>query len=167
MWSRCEIKQESQGVSIRIRPERSIWEAIVLPILIIVFSPAILAMGWSGIVLWGMMGFILWRFAWNLFGFEEIAVAPQTLTITKRLLFLHRTRRCNSSEVDWIAYHPHAYRSPAGIGVLLKDNVMPFGIAYELKPADAETVLQAIKSNAPWLAARVRGTSETSFYKLA
>jgi len=123
-------------------------------------------MGWSGFFLWGLMAVVAWRFLWNMFGFEEISVAPGALTITKRLFFLHRTSRCEGSKIDWVAYHPHAYRSPAGIGVLVKDNLMPVGVGYDLGPEDAENVLQGIKSNAPWLGTRVRGTTETSFYKL-
>jgi len=169
MRPRCEIKEESAGVTIRIRPERSVLDAIVWPLTVAIFAPVIIldGIGWAGIFLWAMLGYLVWRFFWNLFGFEEIACTPSAVTITKRLWFWHKTRRCESDNVDWIAYHPRAYRSPPGIGILLKDHVMPVGVAYDLGPSNAEAVLSTIKKNAPWLGSRVRGTSETSFYKLA
>jgi hypothetical protein len=89
------------------------------------------------------------------------------MTITKRMLFWHRTRRYEGRNIDWIAYHRSAYRSPPGIGVMLKDKMSPFGVAYDIDPENAETTLQAIKAGAPWLGTRVRGTNELSYYKLS
>jgi hypothetical protein len=169
MRSRCEIEEEATGVTIRIRPERSVLDAVVWPLTIAVVAPLIIAndLGWAGLLLWAMLSYLVWRFFWNLFGFEEIACTLDAVTITRRLWFWRKMRRCGNSNIDWIAYHPQAYRSPPGIGILLKDHVMPFGVAYDLGLNDAETVLSAIKKNAPWLGPRVRGTADTSFYKPA
>ena len=165
MPTRCEIRGGPDRINIWIPPERSIWDAAVSPLLILFIASVAPSLGWSGLFLWGVMGYLVWRFVWNLFGIEEVEVNYAALTITSRVLLFHRTRRFDSADVDWIAYHPRAYRSPSGIGILVKDKVMPFQIAYDLGPEDAETALQAIKSNIPGLSSRVRGLSETSFYK--
>ena len=69
------------------------------------------------------------------------------------------------TQIDWIAYHPYlSYKYPACIGILTKDVVMPRQIGQGIGPTEAESVLQALKSSAPWLRSRVHGTTETSFY---
>jgi hypothetical protein len=164
MTARCLIQKQPDCVVIRISPERSVWSLLYL--LFIFLAPTIYGLGWAGFFLWGLLGYVAWRFAWNLFGVEEIAADREALTVTKRLLFWYKTRRCSCGDIDWIAYHPSAYRSPAGIGILLKDKMNPFGIGFDLEPADAESILQALKSIAG-LGAKARGTTELSWYKLA
>jgi hypothetical protein len=139
MRSRCEIKEVPEGVTIRIRPERSVIGGIVWPPMVVLIAIVVIrdSFGWAGLFLWAMMGYLVWRFLWNLFGFEEIVVTQGALTINKRMLLWRTTRHCDGNNVDWIAYHLSAYRSPPGIGVLLKDKVSPFGVAYDIGPDDA------------------------------
>jgi hypothetical protein len=169
MESRCEIEKLPDGVRIRIRPERSILDAIVWPIAIvlIVFVPVADGFGWGGLPIYAMAAYLAWRLLWNLFGFEQVVVGPDALVVTKRMLLWCRVRRCEGANIDWIAYHRSAYRSPSGIGLMLKDKMQPFGLAYDLSPEDAENVLQVLKSVAPWLGTRVRLTSELSYYKMS
>jgi hypothetical protein len=166
--NRCEIKTEQSLLTIRIKPERSWWTLFASPLLIafIVTQTVELNIGWAGFFVWGLMLWLVWRMIWGAFGEEIICAETSTVSITSQVLGLHRTRRFESKDVEWMAYHPHAYRAASGIGLMLKSRLTPFQFGRELKPADAECLLQAMKTNVGWLAEKVKGATETSFYQL-
>ena len=166
MKKRLDIQTTPDGAFIRIGPNRDLTSTILWALILAFVSTHIGSMGWSGAVIWVMLAYMAWRFLWNLFGVEEITLTSEALTFTNRLFFLHRTKRSNGQDINWIAYHPVAYRARSGIGVLLKDRGTTFDFGKDLSLEEATKVIDVMKANAPWLGSRLKGTSELSYYKL-
>ena len=164
--NRCEVKSEGTVLTACIVPERSIGSLILTPLIFAVVTKTVLELRWGGFVLWIMLLWLVWRLLWSWFGSEKIDADASSFRITSEILGLHRTRRFDNQDVVWIAYHPRAYRSAAGIGLLLKDRGTTFEFGRELEPAEAECLLQALKRISGGLGDKVRGITETSYYRL-
>jgi hypothetical protein len=154
--NRCEINADTEGLAIRIDPERSLWNFIVLPLLLLLIFLGSRNMGWGGFFLWVLSAWVAWQFVWNALGFENIDAQLSGIRVTSRVLFFHRTRWFAKESVESIAYHPHAYRSPAGIGMMVKDRLLPFQFGRELDPTEANILLQALETNVGWIRDKLR-----------
>jgi hypothetical protein len=163
--NRCEVKSEGSVLTARIAPERSVGSLILTPLIFAVVTKTVFELRWAGFVLWIMLLWLAWRLLWSWLGSEKIDADVSSFRITSEVLGLHRTRRFESQDVEWIAYHPRAYRSAAGIGLLRKNTGMPVEFGRELEPAEAECLLQALKHIGGGLADKVRGITETSYYR--
>jgi hypothetical protein len=154
--SRCEIEVKPDGLFIRIKPERSLWDFIATPLIGLVIVPLAIGWGWAAFFIWGLFTWLVWNFRWNAFGEENINAGLAGIEISSRVLFLQRTRRFAKETIESLAYHPHAYRSPAGIGMMVKDRLIPFQFAKNLEPKDAEVLLNDLKANVEWAANKIR-----------
>jgi len=156
MSDRCEIVSKPDSLTIRVKPERSLWSMLIAPLLIAFFSKTIVGLGWAAIFLLGLMVWLVWTALWGAFGFEEIELNHDTLSLTSSIFGLRRTRRSPISTVESISYAPSAYRSSSFIGLMLKDKMFPIQIGRGLDPQDGATILVALRSKDFGLTGRIR-----------
>jgi hypothetical protein len=147
---------EHEGLSIRIKPERSLVDFVITPVVGLFIAKVASGMGWAALFIWGMFTWLVWNFVWNTFGEENINAGLSGIEITSKVLFLRHTRRFAKDTVESLAYHSHAYRSPAGIGMMVRDKLLPFQFAKNLGPEEANTLLSAFKKNVGWIADKVQ-----------
>ena len=156
MASRYEIKVKSDGLSIRIKPEQSLLNSIVSLLAAFFLLALPKGMGWPDFIYLGLFALLICNFVWNELGEEKIEVGSADVEITSRVLFLSRTRRFAKETVESLAYRPRANRSPAVIRMTLKNRLLPFRFAQDLDPDEANTLLQAFRTNISWMAEKIK-----------
>ncbi len=157
---------EANEVIIWIKPERSWWD-IAFPLLIPILLITTIQIGWAGIIVCVMIGFFAWSWFLATFGTQQMVISPTTLKISTHALGLSWTKKFECSDIDWIAYRPHAYRSTSCIGLLVRDRLMPLEFASEVSEEDAAKILESLKLDCTSLTGKVKLPTEHSFYKLA